>query len=83
MAPMGLSPASRRAEAAPEIVLVARVLADAVVKSPKLADSDADAYLLGADLTDEKAIDGSARALKDQVWGLRPFEELSLATAGN
>ena len=77
---MGLRPASRRAEAAPEIVLVARVLPDKVVKSPKLTDSDADAYLLGTDPAGETAIDGAARALKDQVWELRHFEELSLAS---
>ena len=63
-----------------EIVLVARVLPDAVVKVPKLADSDADVYSLGADAADEKAIDGIAGALKDQIWGLRPSKELSLAS---
>ena len=75
-APMGFSPASTRAEAAPEIVLVARVLPGPLAKVPELVDSDADVYSLGADLADEKGTDGAAKALKDRVWGVRSPEEL-------
>ncbi len=74
-APMGLGPAAIETDTTPEIVLVARVLPSSVAKIRDLADSDADAYLLGADQSDEKAIESTAQALEDQVWGMRsgPF----------
>ena len=79
--PMGFGEdATSGRQPTPEIVLVARILPSSVVKIPNLADSEADAYSLGADLMDKKAIDSTAKALKDQVWGMRDFGQLSLAS---
>ena len=78
--PIGFGLPSGQRDVTTEIVLVARVVPGAVIKSPKLADSHADAYSLGADLSDEKGIEAAAEALRDQVWGLRPSEKLSLAS---
>ena len=76
--PMGFSPASRRSETTSEIVLIANLL-PSVSNMSELVDSDADAYLLGADLWHKKSQDGVSKLLGNRIWGLRSFEGLDLA----
>ena len=69
---VGFGLASRRQKAAPEVVLIGRVLPKDLAKKPKLAQAEADAFLVGIpDQLKENALDAISKALKDKVWGVR------------
>ena len=68
--PMGFSPASRHSEAAPQILLVGRLRAEELSKSPGLAEAGVDALLIALESWDKRALDRITKPLGDRLWGV-------------
>lgn len=70
-APLGFGSASARQAAAPQVLLIARVLSEKLKEDPALAEADADAFLVGARSTDDSTLDMIGQTLEKRVWGVR------------
>ena len=68
--PMGFAQARGQSGVAPQLILVARVLPKDLQKQPSLAETNADAFLVGGLLEDRK-LDSSTKSLSGQLWGAR------------
>lgn len=68
--PMGFAQAKDQSDVAPQLVLVAGVLPEDLQKRPGLAETNADAFLVGGLLEDSK-LDSSTKSLSGRLWGAR------------
>jgi hypothetical protein len=79
-APMGFGPASERAQPAPQLILLARVLSDEIIKDPSLGEVDVDSFLVALHSEDAATIDAIAATFGERPWGVR-LSEFSAAQA--
>jgi hypothetical protein len=70
--PLGFGASARNDQGPPDIVLIGRVMADALVADAELAGGDIDALLVAIGKADKKTVRSVSKAAGKRLWGVQP-----------